>query len=339
MTRFRSGLALSLLAGPVLLTACGGGGGGSAAIAGLLPPEQISVVTPVETAPLPPAAPVFAADSDYALDRARVHVYDPAIEPLELVNEILCLVSQTGIDQLVNEGPYLAQVNRTICRTGEDQSASETGQSSGAVDEFQLWTVNSARASNAAPESVQFWIPEEDDGQLLTIFVDMLITHGVDAEFPFGEFTLDFAGAQDAASIGSAVFGGALAASRIETGQAGFGLFFGKGDLNQVPSPGDHAEQTAAALVVAAVQPNGSARVRQRSRFDFGSGDSGILTDEYLVAFDETHFLRALDGGAPQAFHRDQFVENVWRYNLYDAATGERVELESGFGFRTASGD
>jgi hypothetical protein len=338
MTKPRSPLALFLAATSASLASCGGGGG-SAAIDGLLPPEQISVVTPVEPSPLPPPAQAFDASSDYATDRARVHVYDPAIDPLNLVNEILCLVSQTGIDQLVNQGPYLAQVNGTLCATGEDESASETGRSSGAVDEFELWTVESSRASNDSPQSVQYWIPEFDDGQELTIFVDMTISHGVDAQFPFGAFELDFAGAQDAASLDSAAFGGALSASTLATGQAGFGLFFGKGNVNVVPAPNEHSEQTAAAVAVDANLQDGSARVRQRQRHDFGSGDSGILVDEYLVAFDETHFLRALDGGAPQAFHRDQFLENVWRYNLYDATTGQRIELESGFGFRTAAGD
>ena len=336
----RTRLFLSIALSSLLLAACGGGGGGTSStpIEGLLPPEQISVVTPVESSALP-SEPVFASDSDYAQDAARVHVYDLAIEPLNLVNEILCLVSQTAADQLVNAGPYLAQVNRTICNTGESQDASDTGQASGSVDEFQLWAVNSARASNSAPQLSQFWIPEEDDGQALTIFVDMELTRGADATLPFGEFTLNFAGAPDFAAIDTPVFGGTLSAGQLVSGQSAFGLYFGKGDVTQVPGPNEHSEETAATVVVRADQLGGTARVRQRQRHDFGSGDSGIIADEYLVAFDDTHFLRALNGGAPQAFHRDQFLENVWRYNLYDAATGERIELESGFGFRTAAGD
>ena len=35
-------------------------------------------------------------DTDYVQDPARIHVYDPAIEPLSMVNMILCLLSQTG---------------------------------------------------------------------------------------------------------------------------------------------------------------------------------------------------------------------------------------------------
>ena len=322
-------------------SACSGGGGGSSGISGLLPPGQISVVAPADESALPVASD-FPATSDYEEDVARVHVYDPAIEPLSIVNQILCLVSQTGVDQLVNEGPYLAQVNQTICDNGKDDSASSTGQSSGAVDQFQLWTVASSRATNSDPQSVQYWIPEEDDGMALTIFVNMLLTHGVDDEYPFGGFDLDFAGAVDESSVATPEFGGALSASRLESGLSGFLLFFRKGNLNLVPGPGDHSEETAAMVVVSADQESGSARVLQRTREDFGGGDSGIQSDDYLIAYDDSHFLRALDGGTTQAFQRQEFFENVWRYNLYHASgpdAGQRVDLDSGFGFRTESGD
>ncbi len=175
-------LHLVVLSASISLAACGGGGG-SSAIVGLLPPEQISVVTPVDESPLPPAA-TFPSNSDYEQDVQSVHVYDPAIEPLGMVNEILCLVGQTGADQLVNEGPYLAQVNATMCSNG--QGGDDTAQASNSVDEFQLWTVDSTRASNAAAQEVNYWIPEEENGSPLTIFVDMLLTAGVDELHPFG---------------------------------------------------------------------------------------------------------------------------------------------------------
>jgi hypothetical protein len=337
----RSFAVLALTA--LLVEACGGGGGsGSVSVAGLLPPEQISVVTPIDGSALPPAAPDFAVDSDYARDVARVHVYDPAIEPLSLVNMILCLVSQTGADQLVNEPAYLAQVNHSQCETGEDEGSSGTGQASGAVDQFELWTVSSTRASSDAPQSVHYWVPEEDDGQALTIFIDMLVTRGVELEFPFGEFSLDFAGAPDVTGLDTPVFGGALSAGLLPSGQSAFGLFFRKGDVTQAQIPGEHAEETGATVVARADLQGGIACVRRRSRESPGGGDSGLQADEYRIVYDDTHFLRALNGGAPEAFHRDQFVENVWRYNLYHASgpeAGERVELESGFGFRTAAGD
>lgn len=322
-----------------IVPACGGGSGGSGSIEGLTPPEQISVVTP-SSPPALPVDPGFAPTSDYARDAVGVHVYDPAIEPLKLVNEILCLVSQTGASELVNEGPYLAQVNATQCQQGEDQNANSTGQSAGAVDTFQLWSVDSTRSSNAEPQSVHYWVPEEDDGDPLTIFVQMLLTHGVEALYPFGEFELDFAGAQDVADLATPRFRGALSARRLVSGLSGFELYFRSGELTQVPNPGEHAEATAATVAVGADLESGAARILRRERSDFGGGDTGILVDEYQIAYDATHFLRALNGGVPQAFKRTEFIENVWRYNLYHASgpqAGQRVELSSGFGFRTAS--
>lgn len=329
-------IALALVAG-----SCGGGGGGggSLEVTGLMPPDQISVVTPSGDEALP-VEPDFPLDSDYHQDVARRHVYDPAIEPLNTVNMILCLIEQTAADELVNEPAYLAQVNTTKCEQGGGES--ETGQSAGAVDEFQLWAVESSRASDTEPQEVAYWVPENDDGHEMTIFVDGEITAGVDAEHPFGEFALDFAGAEDVAGLESPLMGGALTAGTLESGHAGFQFYFRKGDLSAVPAVGEHAEETTATLFTSADQQSGTARIRRQERMDFGSGDTGVLTAEYLIAYDAGTFLRALDGGAPEAFHRDQFIESVWQYNLYHASgenAGQRVELDSGFGFKTQAGE
>ena len=121
--------SLSALTLTTLFAACGGGGGGSSeAVIGLTPPDEISVVTPQESAALP-VDPDFALDADYHQDTVHRHVYDPAVEPLDTVNMILCLIDQTAVDRLVNEGPYLAQVNATKCDPGG--GSSEAGQSSG----------------------------------------------------------------------------------------------------------------------------------------------------------------------------------------------------------------
>lgn len=334
-TRHASTLLVSLL----VLGACGGGGGGSSEVSGLTTPDQISVVTPREGEALP-VEPDFAPEADYHQDPVRKHVYDPAIEPLDVVNMILCLVEQTAVDQLVNEGPYLAQVNATKCEKGG--AADSSDQSSGAVDEFELWTVESSRASESAPQEVAYWVPQVDDGQESTLFVEAEITEGVDAEFPFGEFTLCFAGAEDVSGLSTPLMGGALTAGRLETGQAGFQFYFRHGDVDSVPAVGEHSEETAATVVTSSDLLSGTARVLRSERMDFGTGDSGVLTTEYLIAYDETTFLRAKDGGAAEAFHREDFIDNVWQYNLYHASgdtAGQRVELDSGFGFRTAGGE
>ena len=76
---------------PAFLTACGGGGGGtSATVAGLTGPDDVSVVT-AEGSGSPIAA--FPPDSDYVLDESDLHVYDPSMEVLGIINEILCMTS------------------------------------------------------------------------------------------------------------------------------------------------------------------------------------------------------------------------------------------------------
>src|SRR5262249_21031871 len=135
----------------------------------------------------------FDADCDYNTDRQQAYVYDPSMKTLALVNQILCMVSQTGYADLVNEGDYKAQVDEAKCEVGDESgSGSEQGQSSGANAEApNVWTVHSARTSNSADQIVEFWIPDTDEGDT-TIWVRMTVKAGASADNPFGVFALSF---------------------------------------------------------------------------------------------------------------------------------------------------
>ena len=85
-----------------------------------------------------------------------MRVYDPAIEPLQLIDRILCMMGQTGARELVNEGSYNAQIDSRSCQQGGDSStsSSDTGHSSGALaEELEIWVVDSTRGRwRRAPE-------------------------------------------------------------------------------------------------------------------------------------------------------------------------------------------
>lgn len=337
---------------PLLAGCGGGGGGGGGSIEGLSTPTELSIITPVDGSPSPggtaPGAGIddFPADADYFEDETRVYVYDRAVEPLQIINEILCLMGQTAASELVNEPPYLAQIDESECAQGsnQDSNSSETGQSSGAQGEgLTLWTVESTRASASAPQIVHVWVPEEEEPDMpATIQVVNTITEGVSDANPFGEFQIDFAGvANEGGSIDDPFFHGTLE-TIDDSASIGFEMFFSKGDLESVPASGESAEETQASVLIDADQTSGSARILAQQRGDFGMGDSGLLASEFLIAFDDAHMLRSIDGGAAEAFFRDQFTETAWRYNLYYADgenIGERVELNGGFGIRTEAGD
>ena len=345
-------LVLVASASGLLLSACGGSSSGSsAAVQGLTPPAQLSVVEPANVAAppsllAPAAVPVgsFPPTAEYFADETKVYVYDPAIEPLQQVNEILCFLAQTAADELVNEGPYLAQIDIASCEQGQNQNAagSTTGQSSSSnASSFQIWTIDSRRANNTSPQSVHLWILEDEDpSDPSTIFVDMTVRSGVDAGNAFGDFSLDYASVDGIATTPANPDGiGTLATVPNPTeGELGFELFESRGHINQPHVPGEESRQSLARVETVEDETQGWARVMTSERFNYGSGDSGILSDEHVVAYDQTHFLRSTNGSPAAAYFRDQVTENVWSYGLYHAdgpEVGDRVDRDAGFGFRT----
>jgi len=347
----------ALLAGSVLFAltaACSGGGGGSGGkIVGLTAPSTLQIVTPVSgSAPTAVASPAsgvvasamsFPAASDYENDSANVHVYDPAVEPLQIINNILCFMGRTGASELVNVDPYIAQVDVAACEDGSNQSSagSDSGQSSSDSKDIQLWTVTSERASSSAPQIVELWVPAEEPGAP-RIFVRVSLTESVSATKPFGAFEMSFAGANDVSDIATPEFIGHLATKDSPSiGDVGFTFYENRGDTSVAHGPGDESYRVQVNVEMSEDQTEGWAHILSSVRYNFGGGDSGELTQEFEVAFDATHFLRATDGGAAVAYEREEFTSNVWAYNLYHAdgaEAGDAVDLDGGFGIRNDDG-
>jgi len=323
------------------LAACSGGGSSSASgIEALSVAGSMSVVTTNGSGSAASVAPQsqgdttsFASTSDYKTDVSRAYVYDPSMEPLQTVNMILCLLKQTAYSGLLNEGLYKAQIDELSCDSG-DGGESETGQSGSEQASFNIWVVNSSRTSNDGAQELEFWIPGGgSDGE---IRVHVAITKGVSAENPFGVFDLNFH-QYEVDNVTTSGFGN-LHTLDAAAGFAGFSFYQENGDVSVVQNPGQHAELIQANVQMSADQTTGSARIVATRRENYGSGDTGAQTNEYRLAFDETHVERQTVGGSVVCLSRTDFFTRTWRYNLYDAENGERVELNSGFGFQTLTG-
>lgn len=339
-------LALALSS---FLAGCGGGSS-SGVIEGLSVADSMSVITTdpgsTPTGGITPPAQVdpsiFASTADYHTDRQNARVYDPSMDTLATVNQILCMISQTGYVDLVNEGLYKAQVDTAKCDNGSDQgsSSSDQGQSSGAnAEQPQIWVAHSERASNSDDQIVEFWVPGDgDDGPPRTIWVRMTVSAGASAENPFGVFSLNFAGVPDGGTIDDAVFHGTLATLDATAGNVGFSFYENHGDVTVAQDPGHHSELVQANVTMSADQTTGMAHILRTFRENYSGTDSGIQTAEYALAFDPTNVSRAQDSNPAVCLSRTDFASQVWSYNLYDSTTGDRIELDSGFGFRTEDG-
>lgn len=337
-------LALAFVAG------CNGGSSSGGTIVGLSVPDSMSVLTVdggSSSGPITSGSQAdtsgFSTTADYFTDLRHSHVYDSSLETVSTVNMILCDMAQTAYSSMVNFGPYLALVDESRCDAGSDSSStgSSTGQSSGSNSGApSLWTVVSTRASNSAPELVKVWLPSNGPNDTpLTIQAHITITAGASIDNPFGVFDLNFAGIPAGGSISSPAMYGNLHSLDVATGFIGFSFFQQQGDPSVPQQPNEQAEIVQSNVNMGADQTTGVAYIRRTHRENYGQGDSGEQIEEYKIAFDLSNVLRQKDSDAAVCLSRTTYNERTWRYNLYSAVDGSRVELNSGFGFRTQAGD
>lgn len=298
----------------------------------------------------------FDATSDYATDEVRSYVYDSAMEPLEMVNMILCLMDQTGAEENLNDGAYYALIDEDKCEQGSnDSGASSTGQSSGGKTiQYNRWTVDSTREDGDSPLIVKLWIPGEegasDPQDQENILVEVVASEGVSASKPFGSFTLNFKGVTDYAGFGGSsgnyveTMKGSLQTVDNDNGKPQFSLINLSG--TSVNANTDYRwEQFTNAILDDASGTGGIARTRSIQQWMDNPADD----NSFAVKFNSTHMNRGTDtdgdsiADGESCLSRTSFDTQVWRYNLYhrDAGTyagstvtaGQRVALDSGFPF------
>jgi len=359
-------LSMMALAASVIY-GCGGGDVGDGAVEGLVTPSSMNIIsasnegaevnglaTDFGAAARAFAASYNSAGTDYTTDETHAYVWDESMEALEIVNEILCYMGQTGASEMVNQGAYTALINGDKCRQGENQSsAGSSGQSSGGnVTQYEIWTVDSTREDNSSPQYVNIWVPDEggdDPMESQTILVDVRIDEGVSDARPFGSFTLNFRGVVDASGMGGSseevTMHGMLRTVDNADGDLQFEFInLGGGAAN--PNMDDFSFTEKTNVIMDDADGAGGRALAHRSFEEEFFSDSST----YAINFDASHVLRGKDDDddqiidAQQCLSRTDFNTQVWRYNLYHkvdgtlagnpVTAGERVELNSGFPFK-----
>jgi len=350
------------------LAACGGGGGGGSSSTGttattaLTVADKVSVVeaqsgsTPKPTAVGGTAKPLevdfarLSSDTQYDTDTTELWVYDPSIEAMGTVNMILCVMGQTGYDSQMNKGTYIALIDSDKCETGKNESSTgSTGQSSTGGEQLETWIINSTRASDTADHLVKIWAdqPADDNMPATRIFIYTVITAGASTTNPYGLFTMNFFGKEIDSSgnlTGTDRFKGVLAAGPTSTsGEVRFDFDMTEGDITVAVA--DMTNGTWAfkqsATIIAAVDSttgdtsSGTAYTRNAFKAKF-VGWTQDDNDEFDLAFNSANLL-VNDQTQDFCLDRANFNTTVWRYGLYDATTGARVAVNSGFPIKTES--
>jgi len=370
VNRFTSILLAGAAAGSLALAGCGGSSStatSSTSVDGLDVPTNMSVVSAADDTSGKPVAfktnfgglaKAFGdADTDYSTDHVDTWVHDMSMEPLDIINEILCMMDQTRAEEMVNEGNYIALIEESKCSQGQAQQDGSSGQSSsgGKTVSYAKWVVNSSRTSNTADEIVKAWIPDSpdgpggDSGTTQTIHARVTITEGVSADKPFGDFVLNFAFVDNDTS--EVLGGGTLKTLEAAEGDVAYSFFETEGTEQDTYAVGEQFDEMATLVAMAPDGSDGRARTSLYFAGNFGMG-SEEQGGAYDLAFNDTHMKRAkadlvedLDTGPTDdaCLSRSEFNTHVWRYDLYHAADGtfnskaveggDRVALVSGFPF------
>ncbi|THB70981.1 MAG: hypothetical protein D6B28_07995 [Gammaproteobacteria bacterium] len=377
----------------VLVGACGGGsgtgsgsGGGNQTpqtVEGLSMPQSMSVVSSsTEVAGMrmsamkrilkmfPQQVRAMAYDgagTDYTTDEVNTFVWDESMESLDIINEIMCYIDQTGYKEMVNQDPYQALINGAECRKS-GSSSSQNDQSSGSnATSYETWTISSTRASNTDPQIVNIWFPEVDertgqpDGYMR---VQTIVSEGVSDDMPFGSFTLNFEFYDDNDNqTGGGVLKTTTPPAGSPDGAVAF-MFYENGAETEefnLGGPVDVTLQHTTQIMVVFDDADGNSgiavikRENEVTQGDNPALDAGQVATAhgfvsgmnatYDVAFNGTHFYTTVRGSNPleeSCMDRNEFDTQVWRYNLYykdgDNA-GSRVAIDSGFPFKAEAGD
>ena len=315
---------------------CGGGSGGTAPTGAettaLKVADQVSVVdAKTETGGaaklLAKLAGVWTgapAGSDYEKDVPSVYVHEKAADSFATVNEILCLMSQTKYDEMVNKGYYKALVNQKVCRGNDDVSNStQQGGSASNAPDYMEWTVRSSRADNNSPQTLEAWIHQRADGMdpEMLIQAKAVITEGSSVSNPYGIFTMNFVGYPSSDGVpnlsATPFFKGVLAAQRDANGKV----------LLKFTETGEDETRSVA------MEKTGTAG---GGRASFSNEWEG--SGEIIFAYNDSLFHRQDASGTNEiCLDRDDFETSAWRYGMYDATTGGRVSVNSGFPINTAA--
>ncbi len=344
------------------LAGCGGGSSGSSTTGtstdALTVAERVSVVDADESAIgdisvgiKSLAAPLkvnFKAVSDlpaasaYNTDSVNVWVEERSAESFDTINQILCSIAQSGYVEMIDQGSYVAQINKSECSSNNDSvssaaTSSQNQSSSSSATEYEYWTVNSSRVAGQ-PHIVNAWMHQaaEDRQPAMLIMAHAEITEAVSSTNPIGLFTINFKMFPEENGVAD------ITATPMSTGFLVSELDSSNNVVIKSYCNGGFGDEFSFTQMVA-LQKNtdgtgaGSIYINESNPFE------GSKTSTFNIAYDNSYFYRLDPNGASVCFDRNNYQTSAWRYGLYynenSSTPGERPDIQSGFPIKFTSGD
>jgi hypothetical protein len=275
-------------------------------------PTQLVIALAAALPALALAAPPDT--SAYKTDKQNSYVQDSTSQGVDQVNMITCIVTSMRPDALVNQGDYLALVDKNKCDPKARSSTSNAGSTSdaGSAASYMTAVVNSARASNSDPMRVKAWIDDKEEDHSATIFANVSVTDAPSDSNPYGVFRLDYCGVVPGLS-------GCMMQGYLQGATDGITYF-------EVDQGGGGGGQTSALRLQATSTTSGAGAMH------LSDGQTNL---DFTFAYNADYFLRHTAGQGDQCFSRDATDTDtgmsVWRYGLYDATSGDRINRNGNF--------
>ena len=250
--------------------------------------------------------------SPYVTDVQNSYVQDQTSDGISNLNMVLCIMDAMKPADMVNEGDYIALVDKNKCDTRSQASTSNsTSGSSGATSapDYMTAVVNVSRATNDDPMIGKVWMSMTEEGNPVDIYVHVTATESPSDAPPYGKFRLDYLGK----SSGTTQFNGYIDAngadvSYLETG----------------------ANSSQNALTLNATSTTSGSGTMQA--MDYTVSPPTPVTFNFAYDASETNFAAGIfrrdHGSNDVCFDRskDNAKKSVWRYGTYNADDGTRVD-------------
>ena len=276
------------------------------------------------------------AGTDFSEDETETHVWNEALEPIEMVNSILCFTKQMRATDFINEGPYSVLADEGLCFDNDDDESSQSAAADKAPSYMEV-IVDSTRVDDTSPLIVDVWIPGMgvgEDGEEAIKF-QAVISEGASDTNPFGNFTFNyrfFDDIDDSTPTG----GGEIRTINNVVDQIGFTFY-------DSSNHGGHTSSQSASVLMNQDRTEGIALT--------SSSWGGFGGAAFALSFNETHVLQqAVESHSSSVDYDDlpfrsgdnngsclsrtNFNDAVWRYDLYDSVSGDIVELNSGMSIK-----
>ncbi|MDD1780134.1 hypothetical protein LRP49_02875 [Enterovibrio sp. ZSDZ35] len=267
--------------------------------------------------------------TEYTNASQKTYVWNEALEPIELVNSILCFTAQFNVTEFANAGPYLVLADEASCF--DDSNDGSTGQSSGAANtpSYLKAVAEVTRASDSAPLIVNVWLPEMatgDDEQAIKF--KAVITEGASDTNPFGQFTFNFSFFDNFTNLTPKGGGEVITLSGLED-SIGFTLY-------ESSQHGVSTYTQSASVVMSSDRSEGTALTSSSQSGAYAlTFNSGNVLLQNAANFDALPYKSGNNSGT--CLSRTQFNSFVYRYDLYNASTGAQIDVNAGFPMKYSS--